>query len=973
MSGCGDVCLRMISARDTGELARFYTVTDPTTHKKGYTVYKVTARIISRKNPDDVQEITVWKRYSDFKKLHRDLWQIHKNHFGQSELFPPFAKAKVFGRFDDSVIEERRQCSEDLLQFSANIPSLYGSQFIQDFFKGGEVQDCSELIGPAEPFSDFLADSLSVGSTEGVSSSSQLSCGAVDADSVDADVTDVNDGMPSGSISPNHTATHSSPFTVPQSVTSPVWTGVESSRSSGALTFTPSLRNCTGKTDYLERASEQIALAVEKEVEQDFAAAFSYYHKGVDLLLQGVQGEVSPSRRESVKRKTSEYLMRAELISTHLKDSMGQSSTQNRALGPQCCGVSWVEQTHTDELKHYRVLGVIDKVLLVMDKRTQETFILKGLRKSNECGHVKKNVIPRSLPNMVGLEKFIISEDSIFLLLHYAEGGKLWSHICKYLHNNSPEKSFDIPFIQKPYTTVVCSAPSPVPTGSSDSCSQQGEDAETHLPQMSDLTFGEGPSVAPLPDSDGTSEEECTNSYLTLCNEYEQEKLEPDALGVDHDAEEAVEDVAAVTPELNRTCSMMSNASLCSPISEQELRFFTEDEQSVDCFTRSPDCLNQSASMDLFRIDSKDSADTCKTQFIHLNPDVEVSEEPEEKQIVSSVWRSDNDQGSSELVPVISFKEAIQEDTADNSTDEAQPPDLLVNLPAVGGEATDTSEEIFTGGGVSFAAGSKTSPTFGRPDVLQRREETESDLSVDLADFDPLAKKCTDIFVSDVETLSSLKPSGAALLRPHTDSAKHEDAGSGSEELPGTGEDKKVYRLFRELDELAEVALNIRIPEALVRTWAADMVVALDALHQEGIICRDLNPSNILLNHTGHVELTYFCSWNDVEESCDPDALSKLYCAPEVGGIAEETAACDWWSFGALLFELIVGKSLYQSHPAGISRHSSLNIPEFVSDEARSLLEQLLQYNPLERLGSGVAGVEDIKSHPFFSDVNWSS
>lgn len=39
------------------------------------------------------------------------------------------------GRFDDSVIEERRQCSEDLLQFSANIPALYGSQHIQDFFK----------------------------------------------------------------------------------------------------------------------------------------------------------------------------------------------------------------------------------------------------------------------------------------------------------------------------------------------------------------------------------------------------------------------------------------------------------------------------------------------------------------------------------------------------------------------------------------------------------------------------------------------------------------------------------------------------------------------------------------------------------------------------------------------------------------------------------------------------------------------
>lgn len=255
---------------------------------------------------------------------------------------------------------------------------------------------------------------------------------------------------------------------------------------------------------------------------------------------------------------------------------------------------------------------------------------------------------------MVGLEKFIISEDSIFLLLHYAEGtfslciycvqyeqnteqhllsvssgGKLWSHICKYLHNNSPDKSFDIPFIQKSYTTVVCSAPSPVPTASSDADSQQGEDAETRLPRMSDLNLEECPLVNPQPDSDGTSEEECTNSYLTLCNEYEQEKVEPDALGAQGGTEEA-EEVAAVTPELNRTCSMMSTGSLCSPISEQELRFFTEEEQS-DQFARSPDCLNQSAPMDLFRIDSKDSADISKPMLTHEDPDVEVSEEPTEE------------------------------------------------------------------------------------------------------------------------------------------------------------------------------------------------------------------------------------------------------------------------------------------------------------------------------------------------------
>lgn len=46
------------------------------------------------------------------------------------------------GRFEESVIEERRQCAEDLLQFSANIPALYNSKQLEDFFK---VNTCDPL------------------------------------------------------------------------------------------------------------------------------------------------------------------------------------------------------------------------------------------------------------------------------------------------------------------------------------------------------------------------------------------------------------------------------------------------------------------------------------------------------------------------------------------------------------------------------------------------------------------------------------------------------------------------------------------------------------------------------------------------------------------------------------------------------------------------------------------------------------
>ncbi|XP_076612299.1 ribosomal protein S6 kinase delta-1 [Chaetodon auriga] len=1125
----------MISQRDRGELARFYTVTDPKKHQKGYTVYKVTARIISRKNPEDVQEITVWKRYSDFRKLHQNLWQLHKNVCSQSELFPPFARAKVFGRFDDSVIEERRQCSEDLLQFSANIPALYSSQHIQDFFKGGEVHDGSELIGPAEPFSDFLADSLSDCSSDvqrdisgaddltitseygGPSSDSDLTSLAVDTDSLAG----LDDGMASGRTSPNqpqggatnissscsprlpslHERRTPSPAPVPAS-SAP---NPEVSWSGRTPLFSGSLKKASGgsskdvKSDYLDRASELIHLAVQKEKEQDFQAAFSCYRSGVDLLLQGVQGEPSPTRREAVKKKTAEYLMRAEQISSqHLRSNMGQGSTQTVALGAQCCPSTsrGGQQSPSEELRAYRVLGVIDKVLLVMDKRTQETFILKGLRKSSDCGRTKRTIMPHSVPHMVQLRKFIVSEDTVFLLLQYAEGGKLWSHIGKYLRNSSPEESFDIPFIQKSHTVAVHSPQHAIPqldvdsvsSGSgpvacSDSVSElqkEGEDLITS-PQKTVLLPRLIEQIGAQSDSGATSEEECTNSYLALCNEYEQDKVEPDALEEEEEKSEqemlSLEVPIETTTTSSRSRSLLSNDSLSSPISSQELGFFTESseksghtldieqyrgdgQEHSDVFSPLPSpavplSLDQSkhTPMEFFRIDSKDSASevACldlgeqrpshKPVGIFSTSDLgsDVTEDlPELAQEVkghsSELWRFDcSDKGSNESVPVISFQEAAVED-------EGHPPDLLVNLPVMSGTVDCLQEELETSG-VCLGLEATASPQkFIQPDVLQLHSQSEEgeeqpleqelsslhtapatcDTSVaSSSPFNSLWDDCSLVFGQeasdkmvvhpacqnndlplDLPVTDSLNEKLEASTRVNTDLAPT-SCGNSAASVPATngteacaavesllgldGEssrvirntggsefDKEVSRLFAELDELSLAASQARIPEDFVRCWAVEMVAALDSLHQEGIICRDLNPSNILLNHQGHVQLTYFCSWSDVEESCDKEAIANMYCAPEVGGISEETAACDWWSLGAILFELLTGTSLLRCHPAGIGRHTALNIPESVSEEARSLLEQLLQYNPMERLGAGVGGVDDIKSHPFFARVDWA-
>lgn len=1091
----------MIARRGSsgGELGRFYTVTEPKRHQRGYTVYKVTARIVSRRIPDDVQEIIVWKRYSDFKKLHKDLWQIHRNLYRHTDLFPPFAKAKVFGRFDDSVIEERRQCAEDLLQYSANIPALYNSKQFEDFFQGGEVHDGSDLIGPAEPLSDSLTDSLSDCSTEvrrdvnafdDVTIASLSECGGISSDSdlislaVDVDsVTELDDGMASNQTSPNKASGFSpSKELIATGSSTPEHhqSKPKVERESRSL-FSGSLKQKLSKPDYLQKAGELIKLAFKKEEEEDYEAALNFYRKGVDLLLEGVQGESSPTRREAVKKKTAEYLLRAERISSIYGNPSSEDGSIPGPPGSVSSRPSWNLRSPAEELKAFRVLGVIDKVLLVQDTRTQETFVLKGLRKSSEYSRSRKTIIPRCVPNMVCLHKYIISEEAVFLVLQHAEGGKLWSHISKFL-NRSPQESFNVheaPHLDSAEAYLKAVTPSPKDTGSSIDSRESGSMLKVG-PLHSSLTASSQDdsstqeevhreSSLKWAESGSSSEEECTTSYLTLCNEYGKDKIEPESLKEKPvrrltDSGVLIKDIGSLQPPQHSV-----DNGLSSPFVSKDLMLFAgEGDSEVILPTKISDSLTMSRNspMELFRIDSKDSAsdlmsldfgeksNSLKSETLKPFMSVQGHESSSSSleatvEIVDFQCHDTVSKSSNDSVPVISFKDAAFDDVS--STDEGRP-DLLVNLPGVlEQQEAESVCEPNTFPKIDFDA--LESRLLETPDVLQLNHSLEtnktqevfvssviqepnifvtnevcniskrhsedalgamlastSPVCVDSAfvDSDPKLRGLwthsappavtavdTDVNLSSLHQVVHPKEDGAVagpsimevpflsvdrvgdpvdeeLENTFPFEAKDEDPKSTCGGGSAQEAEKEIHQMFQDLDKRLALTSQFSIPEDFIQRWAAQIVVALDALHREGIVCRDLNPNNILLNDRGHIQLTYFSRWSDVEDACDNDAMERLYCAPEIGAIMEETEACDWWSMGAVLFELLTGKALVDCHPSGINTHTFLNMPEHVSEEARSLLRQILQFNPSERLGAGVGGVEDIKSHPFFAGVNWT-
>ncbi|XP_027991717.1 sorting nexin-15 isoform X2 [Eptesicus fuscus] len=291
-----------MSRRAKDDFLRHYTVSDPRTHPKGYTEYKVTAQFISKRDPEDVKEVVVWKRYSDFRKLHGDLAYTHRNLFRRLEEFPAFPRAQVFGRFEASVIEERRKGAEDLLRFTVHIPALNNSPQLKEFFRGGEVTRPTQVSRDLHILPPPLIPTPPPEELQPPPDESWLPQ-PLPTEKRGLEELEVPEGA---GPSPTHigelTAMEAESERLDQEAWEPGGQEEEEDKEGGP---TPA---------YLSQATELITQALRDEKAGAYPAALQGYRDGVHILLQGVPGDPSPARREGVKKKAAEYLKRAEEI-----------------------------------------------------------------------------------------------------------------------------------------------------------------------------------------------------------------------------------------------------------------------------------------------------------------------------------------------------------------------------------------------------------------------------------------------------------------------------------------------------------------------------------------------------------------------------------------------------------------------------------------------------------------------------------
>ncbi|KAM3140400.1 hypothetical protein pb186bvf_007560 [Paramecium bursaria] len=169
-----------------------------------------------------------------------------------------------------------------------------------------------------------------------------------------------------------------------------------------------------------------------------------------------------------------------------------------------------------------------------------------------------------------------------------------------------------------------------------------------------------------------------------------------------------------------------------------------------------------------------------------------------------------------------------------------------------------------------------------------------------------------------------------------------------------------------------------RLTEDQARFYACQIVLAIEYLHNRDIIYRDLKPENVLIDKEGYIRITDF-GLSKKNIKTDKDAFSVCgtpeYLAPEVLIKQGHGKPFDWWTLGCFIYEIVIGMPpFYAQQRSQLFEQIKFYPPKYpqnISSDLKNLLEGLFQKIPKDRLGYN--GAEQIKTHPWFSIVNWGA
>lgn len=164
--------------------------------------------------------------------------------------------------------------------------------------------------------------------------------------------------------------------------------------------------------------------------------------------------------------------------------------------------------------------------------------------------------------------------------------------------------------------------------------------------------------------------------------------------------------------------------------------------------------------------------------------------------------------------------------------------------------------------------------------------------------------------------------------------------------------------------------------ETLAKFYCCQIVMALEYMHFCRIIHRDIKPENILIDNNGYVKLCDFGFSKIIKKKTWTLCGTPEYLAPEIIMSRGYDFGVDWWAVGVLIYEMVVGiPPFFASDPSKLYEkvlEGQYKCPKTVSPECKGLLRGFLQVEPSKRLGSEKDGLYNIKSNPWFTEIDWA-
>ena len=174
---------------------------------------------------------------------------------------------------------------------------------------------------------------------------------------------------------------------------------------------------------------------------------------------------------------------------------------------------------------------------------------------------------------------------------------------------------------------------------------------------------------------------------------------------------------------------------------------------------------------------------------------------------------------------------------------------------------------------------------------------------------------------------------------------------------------------------------NKRFPEEVVKFYALQIALAIAHLHEQGIIHRDLKLENILIDKDGYLKIIDFGLAKILKDDETTRTLcgTPEYLAPEMVTQEGHDKNVDWWAFGVLIYEMLIGVTPFFNRNRAVMMNkiqkSKIVFPHKkkydieYSDEIKDLICKLLNKSKSKRLGYKT-GIEEILEHPWFGSVD---